>query len=85
MNKVPHRQFCALCHREYAVDFHVPNDVWATVVHPSKLRSLHCLSCFTARADSQLVEWDKDIAFYPTSLATHLRKTSGLRERGIAQ
>lgn len=75
MPSIPIRQFCGLCHRVVGVHFHVPNDVWAEVVHPSQIETPHCLACFTARADEKLVAWDACISFHPISLATHLRTT----------
>ena len=71
-DKRPHRQICGLCHRLYAIDFHVPNEVWVAAVHVNNLHTIHCLSCFVARADAQLLRWDDAITFTPTSLQTHI-------------
>lgn len=73
-NKRPHRSICGLCHREYAVNFWVPNEIWEVAVHPGHINSLHCLQCFIERADAQLLPWDKYIKFYPESLRTHLEE-----------
>jgi hypothetical protein len=70
--KRPHREICGLCHRESAISFHVPNDIWEVAVHPHYINTIHCLNCFIERADAQLLPWDKHITFYPTSLHTQL-------------
>lgn len=68
----PHREICGLCHRAIAVGFWVPNDIWQAVVHPSHINTIHCLNCFTERADEKLINWSKDIQFYAVSLRSHL-------------
>jgi hypothetical protein len=67
-----HREFCALCNRVSPVGFWVPNECWEAVVHWSRINDIHCLSCFIARADEKLIRWDREIKFYPVSLALHL-------------
>lgn len=66
------REWCAMCNRVSPVGFHVPDEVWAEVVHPRYQHSTICLSCFAARADEMLIEWDRDIALFPVSLKTHI-------------
>lgn len=68
----PHREICGLCHRAVAVGFWVPNEMWAVVVHRSRLQDIHCLNCFIERADEKLIDWSKDIKFYAISLRAHL-------------
>ena len=75
---IPTRERCGLCHQISPIGFWVPNDVWRTVVHPHYADSIHCLRCFTDRADEKLVEWDKEIKFYPVSRLTHLRDVRGI-------
>lgn len=76
----PHREICGLCHRVSPVGFWVPNDVWTSVVHISQREVIHCLSCFIERADEKLVEWDKEIKFFPVSVRSHLELTAALKE-----
>lgn len=68
----PHREICHLCHRVVAVGFWVPNETWAAVVHHSHMNAIHCLNCFTERADEKLIDWSKEIKFYAVSLRSHL-------------
>lgn len=68
----PHREICGLCHRVSPVGFWVPNDIWEAVVHSHYLHSIHCLSCFIERADEKLINWSKEIKFYPVSLRSHI-------------
>ena len=68
----PHREICGLCHKVVKIGFHVPDNIWEAVVHPSRINDIHCLSCFTERADEKMIAWDNDIEFYPISLRTHI-------------
>lgn len=68
----PHREICGLCHRVSPVGFWVPNEIWEAVVHSSRMHDIHCLTCFIERADEKLIDWSKDIKFYPTSLKEHI-------------
>lgn len=72
INQNSHREICGICHRAVKVGFYVPDDIWKSVVHPSKINDIHCLSCFTERADEKLIAWDREIEFYPVSLKTHI-------------
>jgi len=74
MKRKPHRQFCSICNREYAIDYKVSNEIWELATHASYRENLICLDCFVRMADARFVEWDKDIQFYPTSLITHIRE-----------
>ena len=66
------REICRICHHVNAVGFSVPDHVWQSVA-PTPIRdSVICLSCFTRLADEKLIQWDKDIQFYPVSLVTHI-------------
>jgi len=76
MNKrLPHRQLCSVCHREYAIDFVVPKEIWKLATHSSQRENLICLDCFVRMADTRFVKWDKDIQIFPTSLVSHIQKT----------
>lgn len=68
----PHREICGLCHRVNPIGFHVPDDIWESTVHHSHLHSIHCLSCFIERADEKLIDWSREIEFYPVSLVGHI-------------
>ena len=78
--RIPHREYCGLCGKVVTVGFHVPDDIWELVVHKSQLQAIHCLECFTRRADEQMVEWDREITFYPISLKSHLRAINLLKQ-----
>lgn len=65
---------CEICHRPINIPFHVPDDVWNEVI-PIKLRDKHvCLSCFITKANTFLIEWEKDIEFFPKSLVTEMKE-----------
>lgn len=63
---------CGVCGNVVRVGFWVPNAIWEKVVHTSRLQDIHCLECFTKRADEKLIRWDEEIKFYPVSFAAHL-------------
>lgn len=66
------REICKICYNVNRVGFSVPDSVWKEVV-PSDFRDrVVCLECFTRLADEKMVEWDREIEFWPVSLATHL-------------
>ena len=67
------REACKLCYHVNAVGFRVPDEVWRLIVPEQFQNSIVCLSCFTRLGDEKGVPWDADIAFYPVSLATHMR------------
>lgn len=68
----PSREICRICFRANPVGFRVPDSTWRAVV-PEELQSKTlCLRCFTQLADEKLVPWDRQIQFYPVSMATHL-------------
>lgn len=69
----PHREYCGLCGDIIRVGLIVPDDIWERVVHHSRLHDIHCIQCFTRRADEQQIEWDADIRFYATSWVSHER------------
>jgi hypothetical protein len=71
--RLPHRQLCSVCKREYAVDFFVPNDVWELATHHSQRDDLICLDCFARMADCRFVQWDRDIEFVPRSLVSQMQ------------
>lgn len=71
-SKRPHRQICALCHRQVTIDFWVPDKIWFSVVHNHYKNSIHCLNCFIIRADESLIEWDREIKLWPISMARQM-------------
>lgn len=71
-NQICTREFCAICGNVVRVGFLVPDNIWKEVVHPSRINDIHCLECFTKRADEKLIEWSDDMKFYPVSLKNHL-------------
>lgn len=68
----PMREMCKVCGDVVTVGFHVPDEIWAEVVHPRYINDIHCLRCFTRRADEKLVHWEKGIRFFPVSFAQHI-------------
>lgn len=66
------RERCQVCHQIRGLGFHVPNEVWAAVVHPSLRDSILCLPCFADRADAKLIPWERGLTIYPVSLHMHL-------------
>jgi len=72
MQRGESREICKACFEINRVGFSIPDDIWLVAV-PAKLRdSILCLNCFTRFADERLIEWDRNIAFFPVSLATHI-------------
>lgn len=49
----------------------MPDEIWEATPLTSKYAIL-CLGCFTRLADEALLPWDRQIEFWPVSLATHL-------------
>jgi len=78
MGSIPKRQTCGVCGKTPCQLFHVPDEIWLEAVHPSRQQDIHCLDCFTARADEKLLLWDKDIQFYPVSMRTHIQLIPGV-------
>ena len=66
------RELCKLCYHINTVGFSVPDEIWRDVVPENLQESVVCLSCFARLADEQMVEWDREIEFYPVSLVTHI-------------
>ena len=66
------RERCGMCHKISSVGFFVPNGVWAQAVHQHWRDSILCLACFTTMADEKMIEWEREIEFFPVSLRTHL-------------
>lgn len=66
------REICKLCDHPNPIGFRVPDEVWLAIVPECAKHRVVCLSCFTLLGDEKLVEWDRDIDFYPVSLASHL-------------
>jgi hypothetical protein len=66
-----------MCHRANPVGFQVPDSIWREVVPEEYQSGVVCLPCFTRLADEKLVPWDRQIRFYPVSMATHLGYVNG--------
>ena len=71
--RIASREICKLCYHVNAVGFSVPDETWAAVVPEHVRDKVVCLSCFARLADEKLIEWDRDIEFFPVSMATHCR------------
>ena len=68
------REICNACWRPNPVGFNVPDETWELVV-PARIReggNKLCIMCFAQFADERLIEWDREIEFYPVSMVTHL-------------
>ena len=79
------REICAICFKVSPVDFEVPNKMWRLGAPPHMANDIICLSCFIRRADEKLLDWDKDIKFYPTSKAKHIRLMFHIMEENIEE
>lgn len=66
------RELCKLCYHVNTIGFRVPDNVWEDIVPEHARNGVVCLSCFSRIGDEKLIEWDRDIEFYPVSLATHI-------------
>lgn len=61
------REICKACYHPNPVGFTVPDNVWQSAV-PANLRDgVLCITCFARLADEALIEWDRDIQFWPVS------------------
>lgn len=67
---MPTREICKSCGRVSPLGFTVPDEVWRAAV--GDYDHVLCILCFAQRADESLIEWDKEIEFYPVSLRTHI-------------
>jgi hypothetical protein len=76
-----HREICGLCHRVSPIGFWVPNDIWEASVHHSRIQDIHCLTCFIERADEKLIDWSKDIKFFPFSIRAHIEEVIATENR----
>lgn len=66
------REICKICYHPVTVGFSVPDDVWEAAM-PTLVRDhVVCLACFTRLADEKLIEWDREIEFWPVSMAIHI-------------
>ena len=66
------REICKVCYQVNAIGFSVPDETWIAVVPPEFRNRILCLTCFARLADEKLIPWDRDIRFWPVSMATHL-------------
>lgn len=67
------REICKLCYTENPIGFNVPDEVWRTIVPEQVVNSVVCINCFTRMGDAKMVQWDKDIEFWPVSRFTFLQ------------
>jgi len=67
------REICKICGNVNTVGFNVPEDIWKIIIPTDKQNSVVCLSCFTKLGDQKMIEWDKNIEFFPVSLVVHLK------------
>jgi len=67
------REICKICFSPNSVGFTVPDDIWEAVISKEYNVNITCLRCFTRLADEKLIEWDKDIKFYPVSYFSLLK------------
>lgn len=65
------REICKLCYHPNRVGFNVPDYVWDAIVPEHVRSSIVCLDCFTRLGDEKHIPWDREIQFFPVSLATH--------------
>lgn len=63
-------ELCRACGRISRVGFHVPDPIWNAARHGYPVL---CVVCFGAFADERLLDWDRDITFYPVSQVTSMR------------
>jgi len=61
------REICKKCGQENPIGFSLPDKIWKQVVSICCQKDVICIYCFIKMADILLVEWDKDIKFYPIS------------------
>ena len=66
------REICKICYQINRVGFDVPETIWKQAIPIQFQNHVVCLNCFTRLADEQMLHWDKQIKFYPVSMATHL-------------
>lgn len=66
--KTSTREWCNCCNNYSPVSFHVPDEIWNEVTM-GKFQRL-CIMCFAKRADERLIDWAKDIQFFPFSLVS---------------
>jgi len=71
MLAVGSRETCKACYHVNPIGFHVPDDVWLAVVPECLQGRVVCVQCFARLADEKLIPWDRDIEFFPVSMATH--------------
>ena len=64
------REICRSCWRPSPVGFSVPDAAWKAVRHPQLPGDVLCIICFAQLADEKLIQWDREITFYPVSLVT---------------
>lgn len=64
------RELCRICLHENPVGFVVPDSIWDAVVPEDLRNSVVCLSCFASIGDDKMIDWDRDIQFFPVSRAS---------------
>lgn len=51
------QQTCKLCNRRDKFNFHVPDDIWESVVPPHLQNRVICLDCFDSLAHSRKIDY----------------------------
>lgn len=64
------RETCRCCWQPSPVSFFVSDEVWVAAVQPEFRHTVLCIGCFARFADERLVEWDREIEFFPVSAAS---------------
>jgi hypothetical protein len=67
------RPFCQICRQRHSICFWVPDEVYKAAIRPEFRDGYICLECFIKEADEKLIEWAKDIKFYPVSAVITMR------------
>lgn len=69
------REIRKICYHVNRVGYSVPDAIWCDVIPEEYHDNVVCLECFTRLADEMLIAWDREIAFWPVSLATSLNQS----------
>lgn len=65
------REICQRCHTVSAIGFHAPTETWRAVAGRDWANSILCIRCFAALGDEKFIAWERGLAFYPVSYASH--------------
>ena len=64
-SKVPTRSKCQNCKKVMVLYFIVPNELWYQLIKSSERSMEICIDCFASKGDEKMIDWSKDIKFYP--------------------